>query len=268
MTGPIAEAENALMWQAFNLMLVVVVPVIVLTLFFAWRYRASDSKARYEPDWERAPVIEFAMWGVPAIMIAILGSWVWDKTHALDPYKPLPGEDPLVIEAIALDWKWLFIYPDQGIGTINEIAFPAERPVTFRITSEVAMNSFMIPDLGGQIYAMAGMETQLNLKANNAGTMQGRNMQFTGDGFAGQTFVAHSLSQDEFDGWVEKVKGSGSALDDAAFAAVSKPSTNAPVQYFGTVPPEFFRSRLIHFMGPDHIPGLCTAPTSGQVADG
>lgn len=265
--GPIAEAENALMWQAFYLMLLIAVPVILLTLFFAWRYRATSNAGAYRPDWDRSRVVEFSVWGVPAIMIAILGFWVWDKTHALDPYKPLPGGEPLVIEAIALDWKWLFIYPEYNVGTINEVAFPVGRPVSFRITSEVAMNSFMIPALGGQIYAMAGMETQLNLKAEEVGQMQGRNMQFTGEGFPHQVFEARSLSVEDFDAWVEKVKSNPTVLDGSAFAAISQPSVNAAVQYFGSVPGGFFRSRLMHYMGSDHFDGLCTAPSDGRLID-
>lgn len=252
MTGPIADAESALMWRAFILMLLVVVPVIALTLFFAWRYRASGGTGKYRPDWDRSPIVEITVWGIPIVMIGILATWVWDKTHSLDPYKPLPGAEPLRIEAIALDWKWLFIYPDLNVAVINQLAFPVGQPLSFRITSEVALNSFMIPALGGQIYAMAGMETQLNLQANEIGTMQGRNMQFSGDGFAGQTFDALSLSQDDFDAWVRELKQSDEHLNAASFADISKPSTDAPVRYFSTVPPDFFSNRVAHFMGIEH----------------
>ncbi len=252
MTGPIADAVDALMWQAFGLMLVIVLPVIALTLFIAWRYRASGGTGTHQPDWDHSRAVEITVWGIPVVMIAILATWVWDKTHALDPYQVLPGAKPLQIEAIALDWKWLFIYPELNIGTVNELAFPVGQPVTFRITSEVAMNSFMIPALGGQIYAMAGMETKLNLQANETGTMQGRNMQFSGDGFAGQTFEALSMSQDDFEAWVSKVQNSDTSLDHATFAEVRKPSVDAPVRYFSTVPPDFFSKRVAHFMGMEH----------------
>ncbi|SLN60937.1 Cytochrome bo(3) ubiquinol oxidase subunit 2 precursor [Roseovarius albus] len=251
-TGPIAEAENALMWQAFSLMLVVVVPVILLTLFVAWRYRAAGGQGAYKPDWDRSRIIEITVWGIPIVMIGILATWVWDRTHALDPYKQLPGAEPLRIEAIALDWKWLFIYPDLNIATVNQVAFPVEQPLSFRITSEVAMNSFMIPALGGQIYAMAGMETQLNLQANEIGAMQGRNMQFSGDGFSDQTFEALSMSQIDFEAWVNKVRSGDSALDQASFAELSKPSIDAPIAYFSTVPQDFFSRRVAHFMGMEH----------------
>ena len=256
MTGPIAEAEKALIWQATNLMLLLVVPVIVLTLFFSWRYRASGGKGAYRPDWDRSPIVETMVWGIPILMIGILATWVWERTHALDPYRTLPGAEPLQIEAIALDWKWLFIYPDLNVGTVNELAFPAGRPISFRITSEVAMNAFMIPALGGQIYAMAGMETQLNLQANDIGTMQGRNMQFSGDGFANQTFEALSLSQEDFDAWVTKVRQSDDQLDGTTFTEISKPSVDAPVRYFSTVPQDFFSSRIAHFMGMENEQGM------------
>ncbi|MEM7074984.1 MAG: ubiquinol oxidase subunit II [Pseudomonadota bacterium] len=252
MRGPISDAENVLIWHAFGLMLLIVVPVIVLTLLIAWRYRASGGAGVYRPDWDRSRKIEITVWGIPVVMVAILATWVWKETHALDPYKPLPGDAPLQIEAIALDWKWLFIYPDLGIGTVNEVAFPVGRPVTFRITSEVAMNSFMIPALGGQIYAMAGMETRLNLRADEIGKTQGRNMQFTGAGFPGQTFEALSLSQDDFDAWVGTARDTGTPLDDASFEKVSAPSSDAPVQYFSTVPQGFFSYRLTHFSGTSH----------------
>lgn len=254
MTGPISEAEGRLIWQAFLLMQLVVIPVIVLTLYVVWRYRATGGKGMYTPDWDRSTRVEITVWGIPIVMIAILAGWVWTETHRLDPYKPLPGAEPIEIQAIALDWKWLFIYPELGIGTVNEIAFPVGQPVTFRITSEVAMNSFMIPALGGQIYAMAGMETRLNLQANQTGEMEGRNMQFTGDGFPGQVFSALSMSETDFDGWVDKVRTQGGALDSDSFKAVSQPSTNTPAQYFSTVPDDFFQSRLEHFMGHDHGP--------------
>lgn len=232
--------------------MLVVLPVILLTLYFAWRYRAAGGKGEHHPNWSHSNLIEVVVWGIPAIMIAILGTIVWNKTHALDPYKPLPGRAPIVIEAIAMDWKWLFIYPELGIGTVNEIAFPAGHPVTFRLTSDVAMNAFMIPALGGQIYAMAGMETQLNLQADEPGKMQGRNMQFTGDGFAQQTFDALAMSDADFQTWVAKVRKTGTALDDTSFAALRKPSVAEPVGYYTTVPKDFFSDLVASYMSMSH----------------
>lgn len=240
------------MWRAFWLMMIIIIPVIILTLVVAWRYRASGGKGDYQPDWDHSRALEVVLWGIPFAMIAVLATIVWNQTHRLDPYKPLPGADPLRVQAIALDWKWLFIYPDEGIGTVNELALPAGRPVTFHITSEVAMNSFMIPALGGQIYAMAGMETKLNLLSNDVGETEGRNMQFTGDGFSDQTFRVLSLSESDFEGWTEKVRQSDATLDVATFAEISKPSIAAPVSYYASVPDGFFASRIAHFIGSEH----------------
>ena len=262
-TGPIADAENTLMWQALGLMLIVVVPVIVLTLFFAWRYRATNDHSAYHPDWDRSRVIEIVVWGIPVCMVGILATMVWDKTHKLDPYKPLPGAEPTVVQAVALDWKWLFIYPDLGIATVNELAFEAGRPVTFRITSDVAMNSFMIPALGGQIYAMAGMETQLNLQADAPGKMQGRNMQFTGDGFANQTFDALAMSEADFEAWVGRARTTGTPLDDTSFAEMRKKSISAPVSYYSSVPGQFFTDLAHSHMG---MSGWRTADLCGTNA--
>ncbi|MBK0327800.1 COX aromatic rich motif-containing protein [Rhodobacteraceae bacterium F11138] len=242
------------MLQAFGLMLALVLVVIAATLFFAWRYRATG-KALHQPDWDRSLAVEIVTWGIPALIIAILGTMVWNKTHALDPYKPLPGAPPLVVQAIALDWKWLFIYPEQGIATVNEVALPVGRPVTFRLTSEVAMNSFMIPALGGQIYAMAGMETRLNLRADTPGRSEGRNMQFSGGGFAAQTFAALALPEQEFDDWVTKARSTGTALNAASFAKLSKPSVADPVRYYGTVPVDFFAKRIAAHGGMSHHSG-------------
>ncbi|TMV08455.1 cytochrome ubiquinol oxidase subunit II [Ruegeria sediminis] len=225
-------------------MLLVVVPVILMALAFAWRYRATNDRAAYSPDWDRSRVVEITVWGIPAIMVGLLATMVWDKTHALDPYKPLPGGEPLLVQAVALNWKWLFIYPDHGIATVNELAIPADRPVSFRVTSQVAMNSFIIPDLGGQIYAMAGMETQLNLQANEPGKMQGRNMQFSGTGFPQQTFDVLAMTEADFDGWIERVRASDQALDDRSFAEISQPSIAAPVTYFASAPQGFFAGLL------------------------
>ncbi len=252
MTGPIAEAENILFWRAFGLMLIVVVPVILLTLFFAWRYRASGGAGQYQPDWDRSRLVEFTVWGIPAVLVTALATMVWTKTHALDPYKPLAGDAPIEVQAIAFDWKWLFIYPDLGIASLNEMAFPAGRPVTFRITSDVAMNSFMIPALGGQIYAMAGMETQLNLKADAPGRMEGRNMQFTGDGFAHQTFEAVAMTDADFETWIAEVRGAETPFDDQAFAVLRKPSVSDPVRHYSSVPDGFFSELVESYMGMSH----------------
>lgn len=248
--GTIAVAERDLMWIAFVLMLFVVVPVILLTLYFAWQYRSGNSRATYSPNWDRSRAVDLFIWGIPSILIVVLATMVWAGTHRLDPYRPLASDLPSTrIQAVAQDWKWLFIYPDQGIATINELAFPQDRPVTFEITSDVAMNSFMIPQLGGQIYAMGGMKTQLNLKADRTGTFEGRNMLYSGDGFSKQTFLAHAMSAEDYEGWINKVKSSDQALTEATYEEVEKPTIDAPVAYFGSVVPNLFETIIASHAG-------------------
>jgi cytochrome o ubiquinol oxidase subunit 2 len=251
-SGPIARAEYELMVQAFGLMLLVVVPVILMTLVFAWRYRANGGRGAYRPDWEKSTPIELVVWGVPAILILVLGTMVWESTHRLDPYKPLAGDHVTRVEAVALNWKWLFIYPDLGVATVNELAIPVGQPVSLRITSDVAMNSLMIPALVGQIYAMAGMETKLNFQADHTGQFQGRNMQFSGAGFPEQTFGVLSMTATDFETWTGKVRDSDAPLDTAEFQSLSAPSIAEPVRYYTSVPDGFFETILQRHMKMDH----------------
>ncbi|MCP4406393.1 MAG: ubiquinol oxidase subunit II, partial [Gammaproteobacteria bacterium] len=181
--GPIALAERNLLFDATGLMLIVIIPVFALTFGFLWRYRASNKKARYEPDWSYNALLDAVIWLVPALIIITLGVLSWINTHKLDPYKQLSSSvDPLEVEVIAQDWKWLFIYPEQKIAVVNELVFPSGTPLNLKITSDTVMNSFFIPALGGQIYAMAGMQTQLHLLADEPGRFVGKNMQYSGDG--------------------------------------------------------------------------------------
>lgn len=248
--GTVATIERDLLLTASGMMLIIIGPVILLTLYFAWRYRASNTKATYSPDWEKSPLLEIFIWGIPVVMILILGSVLWKSTHRLDPYKPIPSELAATrIQAVAYDWKWLFIYPDLGIATVDEMAFPKDRPIEFQITSEVGLNSFMIPKLGGQIYAMAGMETKLNLWAQDAGTFQGRNMQYSGDGFSEQTFEVHAMNTEDFQNWLGKVQAAPKGFTDASRTELQKPSTSGPVIYFNSVQPEIFQTILNSYTG-------------------
>ncbi|MGJ8583391.1 MAG: ubiquinol oxidase subunit II [Marinosulfonomonas sp.] len=248
--GTVAVIERGLLLTAAGLMMIIIVPVILLTLFFAWRYRASNTSATYSPDWEKSSVLEIFIWGIPAVMILALGTIVWKSTHRLDPYKPIPSELAATrIQAVAYDWKWLFIYPDLGIASVDEMAFPMDRPITFEITSEVGLNSFMIPELGGQIYAMAGMETKLNLWADQAGTFQGRNMQYSGDGFSDQTFEAHALDTEDFQSWVTKVQAAPQAFTAETREALKKPTTSGPVIYYNSVDANLFQTILDSYSG-------------------
>jgi cytochrome o ubiquinol oxidase subunit II len=238
--GPIAQTERDILFRAFLIMMIVVIPVFVMTFLFAWRYRASNPKARYDRNWFSAKV-DAVVWIVPALIVIGVGVHVWIYTHSLDPYKPLDSSvKPLQVEVVAEDWKWLFIYPDEGIATVNEMAFPAQVPLSLKITSDTVMNSFFIPSLGGQIYAMAGMESRLNLLADAPGTFVGRNTQYSGRGFADQRFAAIAMSADDFAAWVARVKQSSLPLDAAAYAAIAKRSKDHPVTYYSSVEPGLF----------------------------
>lgn len=240
--GPIGVQERSIIITATVLMLVVVVPVIALIFIFAWRYRASNEKADYQPNWSHSNRIEAVVWLIPCIIIAALGVIAWRSSHTLDPYRPLDSKvKPIRIDAVALDWKWLFIYPDQKVATVNQVAFPANVPVEFHITSATVMNAFFIPQLGSQIYAMARMQTQLHLMASDPGTYQGLSSNYSGDGFSGMTFKAIALpSQQGFDAWVAKVKASRETLGAAAYQQLAKPSENNPVEYYSQVRPDLF----------------------------
>lgn len=250
--GIIAADEKKLLIDAVLLMLIVVIPVIILTLVIAYRYRASNTKAKYRPDWSHSYILEAGWWLIPIIIIAILATLTWRTTHALDPYKPLNVKGkPLTIQVISLDWKWLFIYPDQNIATINFVEFPVNTPITFLITSDAPMNSFMIQQLAGQIYSMAGMQTQLHLIANALGDYSGRSVSFSGDGFAGMTFTARVVSAKDYSKWVQSVKASPKSLTNAGYDQLAKPSENNPVVYYSSVTNNLFNNVIMKFMGPD-----------------
>ncbi|VVM87882.1 Cytochrome bo(3) ubiquinol oxidase subunit 2 [Pseudomonas fluorescens] len=240
--GQVGLDERNLIITATLLMLLVVVPVIVMTFLFAWKYRASNTDAVYTPKWSHSTKIEIAVWAVPVLIIIALGYVTYKSTHALDPYKPLVSDvKPITIEVVALDWKWMFIYPEQGIATVNKIVFPAHTPINFKVTSDSVMNSFFIPALGGQIYAMAGMQTKLHLIANQNAEMDGISANYSGAGFTGMKFKAIATSQEDFDAWVSEVKKSPKQLDQAEYAALAKPSQNNPVELYSSVTPNQFQ---------------------------
>jgi cytochrome o ubiquinol oxidase subunit II len=248
--GSIGEQEKSLILIATGLMLVVVVPVIAMTLYFAWRYRASNTKATYAPKWSHSTAIEAVVWTIPCIIIAILATLTWRTTHALDPYKPLQSQaKPITIQAVAMDWKWLFIYPDYGVASVNELAFPANVPVHFEITSDSVMNAFFIPRLGSQIYAMAGMDTQLNLIASEPGSYAGLSSNYSGEGFSDMHFTAIATSQQGFADWISKAKASTVNLDDQAYHALAQPSEKVPVSYYTSVKPGLFQGVINQYMG-------------------
>ena len=248
--GQVGIDEKNLIITATLLMLLVVVPVILMTIIFAWKYRASNKNATYAPKWSHSTKIEVVIWTVPILIIIALGVITYKSTHALDPYRPIQSDvKPVTIEVVAMDWKWLFIYPDQGIATVNKIVFPANTPVNFRITSDTVMNSFFIPGLGGQIYAMAGMTTKLHLIANKNAELDGISANYSGAGFTGMKFKAIATSQAEFDAWVSEVKASPKQLDTAEYEALTKPSQNNPVELYSSVKPNLFQTIIDKYEG-------------------
>jgi cytochrome o ubiquinol oxidase subunit II len=258
--GDIAVQQRDLIIISVVLMLLIIVPVMIATVVFARRYRASNTDAPYDPNWHHSTQLEVLIWTAPLLIIIALGAVTWMSTHLLDPFRPLgrldaerqiPGNvAPLEVQVVALDWKWMFIYPEQGIATINELAAPVDRPIRFHLTSSTVMNTFSVPALAGMIYTMAGMETQLNAVSNREGVFQGMSANYSGHGFSKMTFKFHSLNQGAFDGWVAKVKAEGSNLDNAVYGEVEKPSEGVPVRYFSSVQDGLFRQ----------IVNLCATP--------
>ncbi|MCM2132120.1 ubiquinol oxidase subunit II [Larsenimonas rhizosphaerae] len=250
--GPIGVEQRNLIVIAVLLMLIVVIPAIVMTVLFAWKYRASNKDATYSPNWSHSNKIEAVVWGIPCVIILVLATITWKTSHSLDPFKALEGydEEPLTIEVVALDWKWLFIYPEQQIATVNEVAFPANVPIEFQVTSDTVMNSFFIPHLGSQIYAMAGMQTEVNLLASEPGDYPGISAQYSGSGFSGMKFNARALdSREQFQAWVNQVQQSPKQLNQSAYDKLAKPSEDAPVEYYSTVIPNLFTSIIHKYMG-------------------
>lgn len=243
--GDVAAQQGRLVIDSTLLMLLIIVPVIALTFLFAWRYRASNKEAVYKPDWDHSTQLELIIWAAPLVIIIALGAMTWISTHTLDPYRPLdriaPGKpvpagvEPLVIEVVALDWKWLFFYPEQNIATVNEIAAPVDRPIKFKITASNVMNSFYIPALAGQIYAMPGMETQLHAVMNKAGNYEGFSANYSGAGFSGMKFRFHGMDEAGFAAWVKKNRDSGNTLSRDEYLKLEKPSEREPVRYYGRV---------------------------------
>jgi cytochrome o ubiquinol oxidase subunit II len=258
--GPIASAQWLLLLNSTAIMLVVVVPVILATLAFAWWYRASNARASRASDEGFEGRIEFVTWSIPALIVILLGGVIWIGSHQLDPRAPIQGKrDPLRVEVVALDWKWLFIYPDQGIAAVNQLVVPVGTPVDFRLTSATVMNSFFVPQLGSQIYTMGGMTTHLNLMAAEPGEYPGFSANFSGDGFAWMRFIAKAVPASDFDAWVKTVQGTGPALDAAAYTQLAKPSEKvAPMTYHSVTSRLFDRIVEETAAGP-HKAGVGTA---------
>lgn len=244
--GPITAAQREILLNSVAIMLCIIVPVITATLLVAWWYREGNRQARYIPNWTYSGKIEIVIWGIPAMVIMLLGGIAWIGSHELDPARALDSkETPLNVEVVALDWKWLFIYPDQGLASVNRLVVPIGRPVSLKITSATVMNSFFVPQLAGQIYAMSGMTTQLHMLADRQGQFQGLSAQFSGDGFSGMRFRVDAIETAEFDGWISATRHDGRALDAAGYAELAKPSLNVEPVTFGRVAGGLF-DNIIH----------------------
>lgn len=249
--GPIALQERNLMLIAALLSIIVIVPVFTMLFFFSIRYKEGNHKAKYTPNWGNNTKLEIIWWAIPCIIIAILAVITWKSSHSLDPYKPLSSaKKPLTIQVVALDWKWLFIYPTEHIATVNFVEFPATTPIVFDITSDAPMNSFWIPQLSGQIYAMPGMSTQLHLLATNPGNFQGSSANISGKGFAGMTFQVKAVSQQTFDQWVQTIKKSPQQLTQNAYNALAKPSENNPVSFYQAPDSTLYTFILMKYLKP------------------
>lgn len=253
-SGDIAARQAELLVQSTLLMLIIIIPVMALTVWFAWRYRAANKQASYDPDWDHSTKLELVIWAIPLLIIVCLGALTWVGTHLLDPYRPLDrisaetpvsDQEPLQIQVVAMDWKWLFIYPEQGVAAVNQMAVPVDRPVEFTLTSTSVMNAFYIPAMAGMIYAMPGMQTTLHGVFNETGEFQGLASHYSGAGFSGMRFKAQALDPAGFDAWVAQAAASGETLDRARYLELEKPTENVPTMAFAQVDPQLF-SRVVN----------------------
>lgn len=241
--GPVGQGDAEILINATIIMLAIVIPTILLAFWMAWRYRASNTKAEYLPNWSYSGRIEAVVWSIPILTIMFIGGVIWIGSYKLDPFKPLPGKTPpLEVQVVSLDWKWLFIYPQQGVATVNQLVVPAGTPVHFSITSASVFNVFFVPRLGSMIYAMPGMVSQLNLQADRPAVLFGESAHFSGDGFSDMQFQVKSVPADQFAAWVQSAKGGGPALDRAAYGELSKQSQNVPPAVYSAIDPQIFQA--------------------------
>ena len=248
--GPIAEVQMELLIVSALIMLIVVIPVTIMGIWFPFRYRQGNTKRAYKPDWEHSNKIEIFVWTIPILIIIALGVITYITSFSMDPRKPIESEQkPMVVQVVALDWKWLFIYPEFEIATVNEIAFPIDVPVEYLVTSNTVMNSFFIPNLGSQIYAMSGMENRVNLMASEEGVYQGFSAHYSGFGFSGMKFEAIATSQQGFDAWLASVRAANNPLNDEVFKQLVKPSKDVEAIYYSTVNPLLFSDIIEQFAG-------------------
>ncbi len=255
--GIVATKQYELLVFTTLLGFLVVVPVFIMTILIAWRYRESNTKAKYTPNKSTNHVAETIWWSIPIILITVLSVVTWNSTHELDPHKPLASDaKPITIQVVALDWKWLFIYPEENIATVNFIQFPVDHPVNFQITSDAPMNSFWIPQLAGQIYAMPGMTTKLHLNATEAGSYKGLSANISGEGFADMKFTAKASTDTDYRAWLASVKQSDKVLTEDTYADLAVKSIDAPVTYYASSTKDLYDTIVMKYMMPE-------SPSSG-----
>jgi cytochrome o ubiquinol oxidase subunit II len=249
--GPISAAERLILFNSLGIMLAIVIPTILATLGVAWWFRSSNTRARYLPNFDYSGRLEILVWSVPAMTVLLVGGVAWVGSHDLDPRKPIASAaKPLSVQVVSLDWKWLFLYPDQGIATVNQLTIPVGTPVSFELTSTGVMNSFFVPQLGGQIYTMAGMVTRLHVQADHPGTYPGLSAQFSGDGFSDMGFKVEAVPAERFAQWVDATRNAGPVLDAPAYTDLAKPSQAVTPFTYRSVAPNLFKSILTAGMDP------------------
>ena len=239
--GPVAAAERLILFNSLGIMLAIVIPTILATLGVAWWFRSSNARARYLPDFEHSGRLEILVWSIPAMTVLLVGGVAWVGSHDLDPGKVIASSTkPIRVQVVSLPWKWLFIYPDYGIATVNQLTIPVGAPVGFELTSSGVMNSFWVPQLGGQIYTMGGMTTRLHLQADHPGSYRGASANYSGEGFADMRFNVDAMPAEKFAQWVDAVRSAGPVLEPQAYAALSKPSSAVPPFTYRAVAPDLF----------------------------
>lgn len=249
--GEVADKERGLIILAISLSAIVVIPVFVMLGIFSWRYREGNKKASYRPDWDNNKILETIWWGVPCVIILVLAVVTWQTSHELDPFKALASSrKPVSVQVVALQWKWLFIYPDQKIASVNLVQLPKDTPINLTITADAPMNAFWIPHLGSQVYAMSGMSSQLHLIANETGDYKGSSSNISGKGFADMAFTARVANQNEFEAWVKNVKKSGADLDQAAYDTLAKPGSMKDPSYYVLRDSGLYDSIIMKYMMP------------------
>jgi cytochrome o ubiquinol oxidase subunit 2 len=254
--GPIAVAERQILFNSLGIMLAIVIPTILATFGVAYWFRSSNERARYQPEFRYSGRLEVLVWAIPAMTVLLVGGVAWVGAHDLDPRKAIStAAKPVAVQVVSLDWKWLFIYPEQGIASVNHLVVPAGTPISFDLTSAGVMNSFFVPQLGSQIYTMSGMVTHLQLQADHPGSYRGLSAQFSGDGFADMRFVVDAMPAQQFEQWVASTRGNGPTLDPQSYADLAKPSEAVAPFTYGALSPDLFNSIMSSAMADDP---LCT----------